>query len=165
MSSQGSRRVLSTQGSRRSTSSRFPQEDAMGGWKKRGGWKTSRMTPLPKRGTFSTPLRCQCSVFPVQKSTTEQTRSSFGGVQKFSGERVLWYVFLLLCVLHPPISRPKFPKPWSLEHVAIPGKISTCSRSFPERASVGRTPKVKTFISCYRTPGPQKGSRGSRSGS
>ena len=64
---------------------------------KRGGWKTSRTTPLPKMGfgrppsydTSATPLRCQCSVFPVQKSTTEQTRSSFGGVQKFSGERVL----------------------------------------------------------------------------
>ena len=89
-------------------------EDAMGGWKKSGGWKTSRMTPLPKRGfgppsygTFSTPLTCQCSVFPVQKSTTEQTRSSFGGVQKFSGERVLWYVFHPPYVLHPPISRPK----------------------------------------------------------
>ena len=50
----------------------------------------------PSYGTFSTPLTCQCSVFPVQKSTTEQTRRSFGGVQKFSGERVLWYVF------HPP---------------------------------------------------------------
>ena len=90
-------------------------EDAMGGWKKEGGWKTSRMTPLPKRGfgprsygTFSTPLTCQCSVFPVQKSTTEQTRSSFGGVQKFSGERVLWYVFHPPYVLHPPISRPNF---------------------------------------------------------
>ena len=78
---------------------------------KRGGWKTSRMTPLPKGGfwtpppsygTFSTPLRCQCSVFPVQKSTTEQTRSSFGGVQKFSGERVLWYVFLPPYVCTPP---------------------------------------------------------------
>ena len=71
------------------------------------------MTPLPKSGfgppsygTFSTPLRCQCSLFPVQESTTEQTRSSFGGVQKFSGERVLWYVFLPPYVLHPPISRP-----------------------------------------------------------
>ena len=68
---------------------------------KRGFW-----TP-PSYGTFSTPVRCQCSVFPVQKSTTEQTRSSFGGVQKFSGERVLWYVFLPPYVLHPPISRPK----------------------------------------------------------
>ena len=54
-----------------------------GGVEKRGGWNTSRMTPLPKRGfgppsygTFSTPLRCQCSVFPVQKSTTE---SAFSG--------------------------------------------------------------------------------------
>ena len=30
-------------------------EDAMGGVEKRGGWKTSRMTPLPKRG-FGPPL-------------------------------------------------------------------------------------------------------------
>ena len=88
-----------------------------GGVEKGGGWKTSRMTPLPKRGfgppsygTFSTPLTCQCSVFPVQKSTTEQTRSSFGGVQKFSGERVLWYVFHPPYVLHPPISRPNYYK-------------------------------------------------------
>ena len=84
-----------------------------GGVEKGGGWKTSRMTPLPKRGfgppsygTFSTPLRRQGSVFPVQKSTTEQTRSSFGGVQKFSGERILWYVFLPPYVLHPPIALP-----------------------------------------------------------
>ena len=50
-----------------------------GGCKKEGGWKTSRMIPIPK-GDFgppliqyvSTPLRCQCSVFPVQKSTTEK---------------------------------------------------------------------------------------------
>ena len=85
-----------------------------GGVEKGGGWKTSRMTPLPKRG-FGPPLvryvfhPPQASVlcFPVQKSTTEQTRSSFGGVQKFSGERVLWYVFLPPYVLHPPISRPK----------------------------------------------------------
>ena len=91
-------------------------ENAMGGVEKRGGWKTSRMTPLPKRGfgppsygTFSTPLRCQCSVFPVQKATTEQTRSSFGGVQKFSGECVLWYASPPPpSVLHPPMSRPKY---------------------------------------------------------
>ena len=57
---------------------------------KRGGWKTSPMTPLPKRG-FGPPLvryvfhPPQVSVlcFPVQKSTTEQTRSSSGGVQIF----------------------------------------------------------------------------------
>ena len=45
-----------------------------GGVEKRGGWKTSGMTPLPKgvldppsHGAFSTPLKCPCSVFPVQK--------------------------------------------------------------------------------------------------
>ena len=57
---------------------------------------------------FSTPLRCHSSVFPVQKSTTEQTRSSFGGVQKFSGKRVLWYVFLPPYVWHP---HPKYHGP------------------------------------------------------
>ena len=85
----------------------------MGGWKKEGGGKPHEWHPSqkgvldpPSYGTFSTPLRCQRSVFPVQKSTTEQTRSSFRGVQTFSGERVLWYVFLPPYVLHPPISRP-----------------------------------------------------------
>ena len=83
-----------------------------GGVEKGGGWNTSRMTPHPKMGfgpppppsygTFSTPLGCQSSVLPAQKSTTKQTRSSFGGFQKFSGERVLWYVFLPPYVLHPP---------------------------------------------------------------
>ena len=68
---------------------------------KKGFW-----TP-PSYGTLSTPLRRQRSVFPVQKSTTEYTRTSFRGVQTFSGERVLWYVFLPPYVLHPPISRPK----------------------------------------------------------
>ena len=50
------------------------------------------MTPLPKGGfgppsygAFSTPLGRRCSVFPVQKSTTEQTRSSFGGGPEFIG--------------------------------------------------------------------------------
>ena len=105
----------------------------MGGVEKRGGWKTSRMTPLSQKGFWtpplaryvSTPLRCQCSVFPVQKSTTEQTRSFFGEVQKFSGERALWYVFLPPYVLHPPISRPKSlgicdgasPKSWLRERL------------------------------------------------
>ena len=82
----------------------------MGGLEKGGGRKTSRRTPLPKRGTvrFPPPLGCRCSVFPVQKSTIEQTRSSFGGVQNFSGGRVLWYVFLPPYVLHPPpLSWPK----------------------------------------------------------
>ena len=85
------------------------QRTPWGGGKKRGVENLMNDTPPkkgfwdpPSYGTFSTPLRCQCSVFPVQKSTTEQTRSSFGGLQKFSGERVLWYVFLPPYVLHPP---------------------------------------------------------------
>ena len=89
-------------------------EDAMGGRKKRGVENLTNDIPPKKEfwtplsyGTFSTPLRCQCSVFPVQNSTTEQTRSSFGGVQNFSGECVLWYGFLPPYALHPPISRPK----------------------------------------------------------
>ena len=90
---------------------RLDQRTPWGGGKKRGVENLTNDTP-PKKGFWttliryvSTPLRCQCSVFPVQKSTTEQTRSSFGGVQTFSGERVLWYVFLPPYVLHPPISR------------------------------------------------------------
>ena len=93
----------------------FLQTKPWGGGKKRGVENLTYDTPPkkgfrtpPSHGTFSTPLRCQCSVFHVQKSTIEQTRSSFGGVQKFSGERVLWYVFLPPYVLHPPISRPNF---------------------------------------------------------
>ena len=79
-------------------------------WKKGGGRKTSQRRPLPKRAfgvplvwcVFHPPPRCRCSVFPVQKSTTEQTRSSFGRVQKFSGGCALRYVFLPPSVLHPP---------------------------------------------------------------
>ena len=85
----------------------------MGGWKKEGEENLTNDTPPkkgfgpPSYGTFSTPVGCRYSVFPVQNSTTEQTRSSFGGVQNFSGGHVLWYVFLPPCVLHPPISWPK----------------------------------------------------------
>ena len=83
-----------------------------GGWTKKGGWKTSRMTPLPKKGFWTPPppliryvfhpLRCQCSVSPVQKSTTEQTRSSFfwRGPKIFGRARAM-YVFLPPYVLHP----------------------------------------------------------------
>ena len=86
-----------------------------GAGKKRGEENLTNDT-LPKRGfghppsygMFSTPLRCQCSVFPVQESTTEQNRSSFGGIQKFSGERVLWYVFLPHTFCTPPYHGPSF---------------------------------------------------------
>ena len=62
-----------------------------GGVEKEGGGKPHEGHPLPKRvlnppssGMFSTPLEWQCSALPVQKST-EQARSSSGGVQKLSG--------------------------------------------------------------------------------
>ena len=121
-----------------------------GGVEKRGGWKTSRMTPLPKGvldppsyGTFSTPLRCQCSCFPVQKSTTEQTRSSFGLVPKFSGESVLWYVFLPPIRFAPPhitaqVNSSLRPKPSasicsvSMQSVCIPVLGSVCRSLGPE---------------------------------
>ena len=61
-----------------------------GGWKKGGGRKTSRRIPLPQKralgppssGTFSSSLGVGCSVFPVQESKTQHTRSSFGEVRK-----------------------------------------------------------------------------------
>ena len=55
------------------------QRTPWGGGGKRGGGKPHEWHPSqkgvldPSYGTFSTPLTCQCSVFPVQKSTTEQT--------------------------------------------------------------------------------------------
>ena len=76
--------------------------DAMGGWKKEGGGKKERMTPLPKKGfgppsygTFSTLLR------------TEQTWSSFGRVQNFPERARSLVGFpppIRFCT--PPISRP-----------------------------------------------------------
>ena len=86
----------------------------MGRWKKGRGRTASRMTPLPKRrfvgpsyGTFSTPLGCRCSVFPVQKSMAEQTRSSFGGGPIFFGRaRSLVRWPLPPYVLHPPYHGP-----------------------------------------------------------
>ena len=36
----------------------------------------------------------------------------FGGVQKISGGCILWYVFLLMYVLHSPISWPEFLSPF-----------------------------------------------------
>ena len=85
--------------------------------KRRGVENLTNDTP-PKKGFWTAPrtvrfLPPQVSVlyFPVQKSTTEQTRISFGGVQKFSRERVLWYVFAPPppppYVLYPPTSQPK----------------------------------------------------------
>ena len=65
-------------------------EDAMGGVEKSGGWKTSRMTPLPKRGfgppsygTFSTPLRCQCSVFLYKNPRQSRPEALLEGSKNF----------------------------------------------------------------------------------
>ena len=92
------------------------QRTPWGGRKRRGVENLTNGTP-PQKGfwtpsrtvRFPPPSGVSALFFPVQKSTTEQTKSSFGGVQKFSGERVLWYVFLPPYVLHPPISRPTLP--------------------------------------------------------
>ena len=81
----------------------------MGGVEKVGERKTSRKTPIPKRGfghpflryVFH-PLRGHCSVFPVQKSTSEQARSSFGGPPNFSGGCVLWCGFPTPIRFAPP---------------------------------------------------------------
>ena len=81
--------------------------DAMGGGKKRGEENLRKDTP-PKNGfgppfvwyVFRPPRVSVLVLPPVQKITTEQTRSSFGRVQKFSGGCVLRYVFLPPYVLH-----------------------------------------------------------------
>ena len=119
----------------------------------KSGWKTSRMTPLPKRGfgppsygTFCAPLRCQFSVFPVQKSTTEQSRRSFGWVQKFPGERVLWYVFLPPYVWHPPYhgptstplpKNPEPPPPTRRYFMGIGGFSSRKNQKIPGAHKIG----------------------------
>ena len=90
-----------------------------GGGEKRGGWKTSRMTPLPKRGfgppsygTFSIPLTCQCSVFPVQNQ-----KFFWRGPKIFGRARSL-VRFPPPIRLHPPISRPKY---WETLEAENPG--------------------------------------------
>ena len=84
-----------------------------GGGKKRGVEdltndappKTGFWTP-PRTVRFPPPSGCQCSVFPVQKSTTEQTRSSFGGSKNFRESAFSSTFFLPPYILHPPISPP-----------------------------------------------------------
>ena len=62
-----------------------------GGGKERGGGQPHEGDPSqkqvlepPSSGMFSTRLRCRCSCLPVQKSKTQHTRSSVGGVPKKS---------------------------------------------------------------------------------
>ena len=89
------------------------QRTPWGGGKGRGVENLTNDTP-PKKGfwtppptvRFPPPSGVSALFFLYKKSTTEQTRGSFGGVRKFSGERVLWYVFPPPYVLHPPIPPP-----------------------------------------------------------
>ena len=83
--------------------------------KKRGDENLTNYTP-PKKEVLDPPLvrytfnPSQVSVlcfFPVQKSTTEQTRGSFGGVQNFR-ERAFSGTFSSPIRFAPPISRPNF---------------------------------------------------------
>ena len=76
--------------------------------------KTSRMTPLPKR-EFGALVRyvfhplsgVSALCFLYKNPRQNRPEALLDGVQTFSGERVLWYVFLPPYVLHPPLSLPK----------------------------------------------------------
>ena len=89
------------------------QRTPWGVGKKRGEENLTKDT-RPKTGVLGPfaqyvfhPPQVSVLCFPTSKSTTEQTRSSFKGVQELSGECVLWCVFLPPYVLHPPIARPQ----------------------------------------------------------
>ena len=126
--------------------------DAIGGGKKRRVENLTNDTP-PKKGfwtpphTVRFPPRSGVSAlfFPVQKIEAQRRPEArlLGGVQKFSGERVLWYVFLPPYVLHPAISRPNF----------RPGKFKSmkngCSLGCAKESSV----RVWPVCACYeKTP-------------
>ena len=61
-------------------------EDAMAGWKQEGRRKPHEGHPSQKKWFWTPPLvqyvlhplKCLCSVFPVQKSKTQSTRGSLG---------------------------------------------------------------------------------------
>ena len=67
-------------------------EDAMGGWKKEGGGKPHEWHPSqkgvldpPSYGTFSTPLRCQCSVFLYKNPRQSRPEALLEGSKNFRG--------------------------------------------------------------------------------
>ena len=86
----------------------------MGEWKK----EENLTNDTPPKKWFWTPFvwyafhppRASLLFFLVKKWKTDQTRRSFRGVQKFSGECVVRYVFLSPYVLHPPMSWPNIGK-------------------------------------------------------
>ena len=88
-----------------------------GGVEKRGGRKTSRMTPLPKRGfgpplireVFHPPQVSVLCFFLYKKSTTEQNRSSFGGSKNFR-EIALSGKFSSPHTFAPPYHGPNLPR-------------------------------------------------------
>ena len=58
-------------------------------------------------GAYPTPSCVAALFFPSKKPKTDQTKSHSGGVQKFSGGCIIWYVFLSSYFLRQPISRPR----------------------------------------------------------
>ena len=76
--------------------------------KKRGEENLTKDTP--RKRSFGPPFvwyvchptQVSLQYFSCKRSTTEQTRSSFGGVQTLSGECVLWCVFLPHTFCSPP---------------------------------------------------------------
>ena len=77
-----------------------------GGVEKRGGWKTSRMTPLPKGPPrtvrFPPPSGVSALFFLYKNPRFCRPEAFLEGSKNVFGERVLWYVFLPPYVLHPP---------------------------------------------------------------
>ena len=148
-------------------------EDAMGGGKR--GRKTSRRTPLPKSEActplrrlvrFPTPLKCRCSVFLVQKSKPQHTRSSFEGSETFFGGCVVWYVLLPPYVLHKAISRPQAVLKGSnrkgvfvlvFQHiVSPPGQTTALSHKCDIFSLLERTTKLCATIACQYTVGTSR---------
>ena len=82
-------------------------------WKKRGvenltndtPSKKGFWTPLPSYGAFSTPPQVSVLCFSCTKIHDRADQKLFGGVQKFSGERVLWYVLQFSADFRPSFSR------------------------------------------------------------
>ena len=91
-----------------SAASLFKVRGRHGGVERKGGGTFTKDNP-PRKGlgtslvqyVFQPPRVSVLCFLPAQESTTQQTRRSFGGVQKFSGGCVLWYVFLPPYVLRP----------------------------------------------------------------
>ena len=86
----------------------------MGGGKKREVENLTNDTP-PKKGfwtpprtvRFPLPSGVSALFFLYKNPRQSRPEALLDGVQKVSGERVLWYVFPPPCVLHPPYHGPR----------------------------------------------------------